>query len=154
MIKKKYISNSIKYIFLISLLFISCDSETKEIQMEELKNEVLLVEHDFAEFAKNEGIAKAFHSYADKDAVLNRNNTLIKGKEEIQKYFESQILSDIKLEWKPDFVDVAKSGDLAYTYGKYTFSAIDSNGDSINSNGIFHTVWKKQTNGIWKYVWD
>jgi ketosteroid isomerase-like protein len=154
MIKKKYYNNSIKGILLIFSLFISCTSEINERQMEELINEVLLVEHNFAELAKNEGIAKAFLSYADEDAVLNRNNTIIKGRKEIQKYFKSQTLTDIKLEWKPDFVDVAKSGDLAYTYGKYTFSAIDSNGNSINSNGIFHTVWKKQLDGTWKYVWD
>jgi len=43
---------------------------------------------------------------------------------------------------------------MAYTYGKYTMTIIDSAGESKVSNGIFHTVWKKQKDGSWKFVWD
>ena len=63
-------------------------------------------------------------------------------------------MENIKLEWKPDYIDVSISGDLGYTYGKFTFSAIDTTGKLIESEGIFHTVWKKQEDGSWKYVWD
>lgn len=52
------------------------------------------------------------------------------------------------------FCRYCKSGDLAYTYGKYNFSALSTNGEKISSTGIFHTVWKKQDDGSWKYVWD
>ncbi|MCB9249994.1 MAG: hypothetical protein H6613_16335 [Ignavibacteriales bacterium] len=34
-------------------------------------------------------------------------------------------------------------GDLAYTYGHYTFSATNPTGENISAKGIFHTVWKK-----------
>lgn len=60
----------------------------------------------------------------------------------------------MSLQWDADFVDVSKSGELAYTYGKYTFTAIDSTGKTIDDKGIFHTVWKKQKDGKWKFVWD
>jgi ketosteroid isomerase-like protein len=52
------------------------------------------------------------------------------------------------------FVDVAASGDLAYTYGQYTISSKDENGKEITKSGVFHTVWKQQSDGSWKYVWD
>ena len=58
------------------------------------------------------------------------------------------------LVWKPDYVDVSESGDLAYTYGKYTFTSRDSTGRKVVSKGIFHTVWKRQEDGSWKFVWD
>jgi len=61
---------------------------------------------------------------------------------------------DQQLEWAPDFVDVSSSGDLAYTYGKFTFSFKDSLGNKVENKGIFHTVWKRQSNGEWKFVWD
>jgi ketosteroid isomerase-like protein len=56
--------------------------------------------------------------------------------------------------WKPDFVDVSKDGEMAYTYGKFTWTFIDSLGNKNNFKGLFHTVWKKQKDGSWKYVWD
>ena len=58
------------------------------------------------------------------------------------------------LKWKPDFVDVAASGDLGYTYGHYTYSYIDSTGKAAEDKGIFHTVWKRQPDGNWRFVWD
>ena len=69
-------------------------------------------------------------------------------------YFKKQNLKDVELEWLPDFIDVAKSGDLAYTYGKYTFSSKDTTGAIVKSDGVFHTVWKRQSDGTWKFVWD
>jgi len=122
--------------------------------MKALKVEIIQVEQDFAMMAKEEGVQAAFLFFAAEDAVLNRNNTVLKGKQAIQDYFEKQSLKNVQLDWKPDFVEVSLSGDLAYTYGGYTFSAMDSNGDSLQSTGIFHTVWKKQADGSWKYVWD
>ena len=59
-----------------------------------------------------------------------------------------------KLEWIPDFVDVSASGDLGYTYGKYTITTIDSIGQTIKRGGIFQTIWKRQPDGRWRFVWD
>jgi len=117
-------------------------------------NEIIASEKAFCKLAEKEGLKQAFLTYADPTAALNRNDSIIKGKLEIGKYFDNQSLLDVKLIWEPDFVDVSKSGDLGYTYGKYTFEAKDSSGQDIKSNGIFHTVWKKQEDGKWLFVWD
>lgn len=142
------------WIFLICLLFNSCGVDTSKEQIEKLKSEIVNTEHDFAEMAKKEGVSKAFLTFAAEDAVLSRDNTVLKGKKAIKAHFESQTLKEIKLEWEPDFVDVASSGDLGYTYGHYSFSAIDTSGKNIKTEGVFHTVWKKQSDGNWRFVWD
>jgi ketosteroid isomerase-like protein len=49
---------------------------------------------------------------------------------------------------------VSACGDLGYTWGSYTFTATDSLGATHRSEGIFHTVWKRQPDGSWKFVWD
>lgn len=36
----------------------------------------------------------------------------------------------------------------------YTYSVTDSTGETKSSSGIFHTVWKRQADGTWKFVWD
>jgi len=138
--------------FLIVLLFINCTIKPKNT-MEALENEVRVTELNFAKMAKEKGIAEAFIFYADENAVLMRNNQLIKGKSAIADYMKKSTNENITLEWEPDFVEVAASGDLAYTYGKYTLSIAEK--DTLKqSSGIFHTVWKLQSNRTWKYVWD
>jgi len=105
---------------------------------------------------RSEGIEKAFLNYADDNAVLERNDVLIKGKRSIAQSFKDLPSSSTKvsLTWKPDFVDVSNAGDLGYTYGKYKYTSIDSLGKKHEAEGIFHTVWKRQPDGKWKYVWD
>ena len=140
-------------LFILLFLFIlpSCQNN---IPTEELRKEILNTEKEFVEMVKEEGVAKAFESFAAEDAVLNRNDTLIVGKEDIKEYFKNQVLTDVELEWTPDFVDVSASGDMAYTYGNYSFTAKDTSGRAIKGRGVFHNVWKKQEDGSWKFVWD
>jgi len=124
------------------------------IDMDNLRLEIMDVEQQFANMAAKKGVSEAFIYFAAEDAVIMRNSRVYKGREEIEKYFDSVELKDIRLKWKPDFVDVSLNGEMAYTYGKFEFSAKDKAGKPLKSNGIFHTVWKRQVDGKWKFVWD
>ena len=95
-----------------------------------------------------------FLTYAADDAVINRNNKLIKGKQAMAAYFDSIKLRNISLEWYPYFIRIAASGELGYSYGHYTFAATDAEGKPVTDTGIFHTVWKKDDDGQWRFVWD
>lgn len=140
----------------IILLLYSCTIKTNNVLIEKWKNEILETEQSFAKMAKKEGIQKAFLTYAAEDAVLMRNNNLVIGKKEKTIHFENQPSknTEVSLTWKPDFVEVSASGDLGYTYGKYTYSFVDVEGNTVENKGVFHTVWKKQTDGTWKFVWE
>lgn len=140
--------------FVFFLVFNSCNMEDKNKTISMYKEEIHKTEQAFAKMVKEKGMKEAFLAFAADDAVLSRNNILVKGKDAIRSYFEKGTLQDIKLEWAPDFIDVSVSGDLGYTYGKYKFSAKDGNGKLIESRGIFHTVWKRQKDGKWRFVWD
>ncbi|MCK3682905.1 nuclear transport factor 2 family protein [Maribellus sp. YY47] len=133
-----------------------CETPSPKGNPEQWKQEILKAEQDFAALAAQEGIPAAFATYAADDAVLMRNNQLIKGKEELQKSFAHSPAKspNITLTWTPDFVDVSNSGDLGYTYGKYIYTVIDSMGVAQHDTGIFHTVWKRQADGNWRFVWD
>ncbi|MBT3208029.1 MAG: nuclear transport factor 2 family protein [Bacteroidetes bacterium] len=142
-------------LFLLALVFLcSCDQETQKSSIEKWKQEIRDTEQKFAEMVKENGIREAFLTFAAEDAVLMRNNSVVVGKNAITEFYDSQKSIDGTLSWTPDFVDVAASGDLAYTYGKYTFSYLDENHSEIKSTGIFHTVWKRQADGNWRFVWD
>ena len=118
------------------------------------RQEVIAAEVAFASLVSEQGIKAGFLAFADDDAVMNRNNKLVRGKQEMAAYFDALEISEIRLQWYPDFVDVAVSGDLAYTYGQFTFSGRDKDGNELSSAGVFHTVWKRNRAGEWRFVWD
>lgn len=146
-----------KYIFCFAFLclVLACQPNATPPDSAQLKEEVTAAEAAFAKMAADQGIAEAFATFAAEDAVIKRqNDSLIKGREAIRNYYSAPFYKSAKVEWKPDFVDVSANGDLAYTYGKYLWSSQDSTGKVSEQRGVFHTVWKRQKDGSWKYVWD
>jgi ketosteroid isomerase-like protein len=144
----------------IALLFLigfalSCSKKTETQKPETLKTEVFKAEEDFKNLSQSKGIAEAFYTFADSNAVIKReNDTLIQGKENIKNYYSNPKFQKASVTWKPDFVEVSNDGSLAYTYGKFVWTSKDSLGNKKEFKGRFHTVWKKQKDGSWKYVWD
>ena len=119
------------------------------------KQEIIDTEAAFAQMVKDKGISEAFLFYAAENAVLKRDEILVIGKPAIRKMMESQPPgAKVELVWAPDFVDVSLSGDMAYTYGNYTMKMTGPDGKTMERKGVFHTVWKRQKDGLWKYVWD
>ena len=119
------------------------------------KNDVFATEKAFEKRAAEKGIADAFAFYADDSAVILReHDTLIKGKENILKYYTAKNLSDASVRWTPDYVFVSADGTLAYTYGQYEWKTKSKDGATSIAKGVFHTVWKKQADNSWRYVWD
>ena len=140
-----------KKLTLFLVLLISCSPVNEKEQAE---TNILQAEREFAQMAREVGIVEAFLAYADPNAVLMRNDSLIIGKNNITLFMGDINYGDAVLSWEPDFVEASSSGDLGYTYGKYTYSATGPDGTLRSAQGVFHTVWKKQPDGSWKYVWD
>ncbi len=146
-----------KYLSLVLVLhfpFVGCNNPKNETEIEKWKTEIVEVEKAFNDMAQKEGLVKAFEYYAADEGVIRRNKKIIKGKEAIAKWYENGVKPDETLTWSPTFVDVSKSGDMAYTYGNFIFTFPDTLGNIKKNTGIFHTVWKRQTDGNWKFVWD
>jgi ketosteroid isomerase-like protein len=142
--------NLILTLICITLLLSCRQKSNKDIAREE----VFQAEKAFAKMAGEKGLAEAFWFFAAENAVIKRgNDSLISGKENIRNFYDKNSKPDAKLSWTPDFIGVSECGTLAYTYGQYVFSRLDSSGKMTENRGIFHTVWKKQ-NREWKYVWD
>jgi ketosteroid isomerase-like protein len=139
-------------VILLLAILVSC-STSKNGRIVKSKQQILQTEKDFEAAVKQEGLI-AFAKFAAEDAVINDNDHLIKGNAAIKNFYAAKKSSNVQLVWTPDFVDVSASGDLGYTFGKYTYSVTDSTGKTKDFNGIFHTVWKRQKNGDWKFVWD
>lgn len=137
------------------LLCSSCSDKLTESEKASVKEEVRAAEHVFNKLVESEGIEAGFYEFAAENAVIKRgNDSIISGKEGIKNFYSKPVYKNAKVSWSPDFIDVSDDGTLAYTYGKYEWQVTDSAGTVSISKGVFHTVWKRQADGSWKYVWD
>lgn len=142
-----------KYFLIIAALgFCSCTFKNPPI--EKWKEEVIKVEKEFNDMVQQKGIDVAFEYFAAETGVIKRGKKVIKGKDAIRQWYEKDMKPNETLTWVPTFVEVSQSGDLAYTYGDFVFTYPDSMGVLKQNKGIFHTVWKRQEDGSWRYVWD
>jgi ketosteroid isomerase-like protein len=140
--------------FLSLLIALSCSSPKEDLRAK-AKQEIEEAEKAFEKMAAEKGIAEAFWFYADSNATIKRaNDTLITGKGNIRNFYSTNFYKTASVKWSPDFTDASDDGKMGYTYGKYLWQSKDSSGNLSEFKGVFHTVWKKQEDGNWKYVWD
>ncbi len=113
-------------------------------------NKVLETDRAFSAYSQKHGMAESFYKFADPKAVMLRDNSYpIVGSVNIRALFDKKELAGNTLIWEPEFVDVATSKDMAYTYGYYKYITQDS-----TYRGSYISIWKKNNSGNWKYVFD
>ena len=141
---------------LIFLLFlISCSPKSEKKNLTYVKLQIVKTEKDFEKLVSQKGLAEGFYQFADSNAVIKREkDTLIIGKNNIKNYYLNSKFQNATVTWSPDAITVSDAGDMASSYGKYVWTLKDNNGKEHVSKGVFHTVWKKQKDGSWKYIWD
>lgn len=142
------------FICIIFLALVGCQNAKNTNNIKKWKDEIIEVEKAFNDMAQEKGLIKAFDFYAAEDGVIRRSKKIIKGKKAIADWYTKDVRPNETLTWKPTFVDVSKSGDMAFTYGDFTFTYFDSLGTKKVNKGIFHTVWKRQKDRNWRFVWD
>ena len=118
------------------------------------KAALLKVDEAFSADAQRLGVAEAFLRYAAPDArMLPQGKDVVSGFEAVRRQMAG-FPAKATLAWKPFYADVAASGDLGYTLGRYELRATDDAGKEQVSYGKYCSVWKKQPDGSWKWVVD
>ena len=119
------------------------------------REDVLLqADRDFAKATAARG-AEGFISYfADDVTLLPKNGAPITGKvaaaEVIRKGWARPGYS---LTWTPVHAELAKSGEIGYTFGTYE-RKFQQDGKPAIETGKYLTVWKRQSDGKWKVALD
>jgi len=149
------ISLKIKSFLSLVAVLISFASISQSNPSKDMVEEIRKTEKQFETDLNKMGVAFAFEKYAAPNAVIKRqNDTLIYGPKAIQLFYSNDTYKNAKAFWAPDYIDVSQDGTMAYTYGKYQWKMTGKSGEALEYHGIFHTVWKRQPDGTWKYVWD
>lgn len=112
-------------------------------------NAVIAAEAAFAQMAKDKNTRDAFLYFLHDDAVTTGPNGPATGKERLRKQQPNASL----LSWEATFGDISSAGDLGYDTGPWKFYPTRT--DSVPAAwGHFHSVWRKQPDGMWKNVLD
>jgi len=109
---------------------------------------VIAAERAFAERAAQAGIAPSFLEFMTDDAIVLRPDPLL-ARAVYSGLPQAKLPKDggTLLSWWPSFAGVSRSGDLGFTTGPA----------SVNGGppGLYYfTVWARQKDGAWKWVFD
>lgn len=111
------------------------------------------VEIAFSQSVENRDRA-AFAAMLDADTRFISNQVL-HGPEAVTEAWAGFFAEDgPQLVWRPYFVEVAASGDLAFSRGPYRLRAQNEQGEKVESWGIYNSVWRKTAQGEWKILFD
>lgn len=105
---------------------------------------------------KARDLDKIVSHYADAAVLMVPGAPISKGSDAIRNDLK-QMLADpaMALSFHASTVDVAKSGDLAFTQGAYNLTVTDpSSHKVINDHGSYVTTYRKQADGSWKAIAD
>ncbi len=139
----------------LSALLTSCTTptpDTRDADVAALKN----TEAAWVKDAATKDVQKWVAHYTDDAAVLLPEAPTLTGKEAISGALKP-MLSDpnFALTFGATKIDVAKSGELAYTRGTYSMTATNPKTKTpMTEKGKYLTVYRKQADGTWKAVED
>ncbi|MGB3428653.1 MAG: DUF4440 domain-containing protein [Burkholderiaceae bacterium] len=118
-------------------------------------DDVLATDRAFAALAHAKGARTAFTEFADPQAIMFRAGVgPVKGIDAIGRVFEDPPAATPV--WEPEAAEVAASGDLAYSWGPFTWTPVPDGplAGKPPFTGYYVSIWKKQPDGRWKWVVD
>ncbi len=120
---------------------------------EKFKAEILAADKAFAAAAQKDGITASFLGVITPDGKILGDSR--SGPDAVRNTF-MQVPKTATLIWEPSFVDVSASGDLGYTWGRYTLTVPSGKKGAppYVGMGTYVTIWKHQPDGTWKVVLD
>lgn len=132
----------------LSLGIVSLAPAQEESARSTNRRALVQMERDFAKAAATKGTRDAFLEFIADDGVLFQPGP-VNGK----KFWTERQPRKGLLSWEPVFADVSRAGDLGYTTGPWEFRP-NGPDDKPVAFGQYFTIWKKQSDGSWKFVLD
>jgi ketosteroid isomerase-like protein len=142
-------------IILIAVFAAGC-GQNKTADVETIKETLIKTDRDFSQMSVDKGMREAFDAYMDANAIVyQQNSDPISGRADILDLYPETGNQQGTLSWNPFFADAGSGDDLGYTLGRWSYTGTDSTGQEVELDyGYYVTIWKKQADGSWKYVFD
>jgi len=140
------------FLSLTCALIISATTSAQQGETASALTSLANTERAFAKTSEEKGTREAFLAFIAEDGTLFRP-TAVKGKQWLLEHVPAPSTKRPLLAWQPSFAEVARAGDLGYTFGPWEFKQ-DIKDQKPIAYGHFVTVWQKQSDGSWKFVVD
>lgn len=98
--------------------------------------------------------AKLASFYTDDTVFMAPDARVVQGRENMQKYLETMMKEKPEFSFNTAKAEVARSGDLAYSWGTGKMAVKGRKGKVTETNFKSASVWRKQADGGWKMVVD
>jgi len=133
----------------LALTVFGCVHENNAAALEDL----LAADRAFAAQSRAEGPGPAFAAYLIDDALqLPAGSAPERGGANIASGFAA--VPDMALDWVPEEGGVSDAGDMGWTWGRYTATNPDPDGETVTSHGKYLNVWVKDDAGDWRVLVD
>jgi uncharacterized protein (TIGR02246 family) len=99
-------------------------------------------------------VDKVASFYADDALAFSNYSATTTTKEEMRADTRKSFLDPGTISWKTSVIEVARSGDLAYEHGRYTFTTPEKDGKLKTQTGNYLLVWRKPPGGDWQIAVD
>ena len=140
------------FISLFSFLLVCAGSAADTKNIEQALRDL---DAQWSAAAGGKDLEKTISFYSEDAIVLPTNAPAATTKEAIRNTWKDLLASPgLAISWKTTKVEIARSGDLAYTTGTYELTMNDASGKPVSDHGKYVEVWKKQADGKWKVVAD
>jgi len=132
----------------LGLVFLTCATVAAASEgSTDLREQVRKTEAAFAKTMADRDAA-AFASFLSDEAVFVGGKAVARGKAAVADQWKRFFMgAEAPFSWRPEKVEVLDSGTLAMTSGP----VFDPAGKRI---GTFNSVWRRESDGIWKIVLD
>ncbi len=145
-------STLIKMFISMSIYFGANEIATAQMDIEAERKKLLETDYEFARTSVKKGPSAAFYLYlADNAMQLPEGSLPIYGRTAI---YETMKGDHYDLLWTPVKAEVARSGELGWTWGKYVVVVRNDDGSETKMFGKYLNIWRKQSDGKWKVIVD
>lgn len=141
-----------KLIFSILLLGLAIVGFADQSRKVSALQSMVDTERAFARMSEEKGTRPAFMAFIAEDGILFRPRA-VKGKQWMTEHPLPPSEKQPLLKWQPGYADMAGAGDMGYTFGPWEFKTDVKDARAVGF-GHFVTIWKKQTDGSWKFAVD
>jgi ketosteroid isomerase-like protein len=122
-----------------------------EVDLEAERNALLEADLSFSRMSEEKGAAQAFYEFVAPEAInLSAGEPPIRGRDAIKIHLSAGPQGFFT--WQPAAADVARSGDMGFTWGTAVFQGKGADEKPRINYSKYVTVWRKQNNGRWKVV--
>lgn len=135
----------------ISVVLLAASADVRSAAQQDRPNALVTLieaERSFARTSEERGIREAFLTWLAPDAIVFRPEP-VEGR---PVYERMDPAGPAVLTWRPEFAEVAASGELGYTTGPYELRP--RRDAEPSAFGHYVSVWKKQIDGDWKVLLD